>query len=514
MGLFKTKKESTEVEPIFEIKPNIQITKLPETTNRQDIDIRYNVIENYASIHIFWDKESNELMYNVEEPQLDEKERKILAVLESGINELINISFINIKSTKAIVEYLEKNVRVLLSELRIAISRDSFLKLMYYIYRDFVGLNEIEPLLRDYYIEDIECNGVSTPIYIVHRKYGNIKTNVIYNDTRKLTSFVEKLAQKCGKYISYASPLLDGALPDNSRVNATFTQDISSRGPAFTIRKFTKVPWTPVRLMQFGTVSPEMLAYLWLLIENQANIMIIGGTGSGKTSFLNALAFFIPPASRIVSIEDSITGNSEIIYKEKDQIKKTTISELTKQVEKRITKLEDLEILTLDEDMKVKLGKPIKFIRHRTDKDIYKITTSTGRVVEVTKDHSLFTLTINGLTEVKPNELEENNSCIAVPRILPMEGKGVFSFNLLNHLKHFRKDFLFGEPVKTILTKYNYKYFKVSKSTHKWWRRKNILPITHFDKIEYKFSENELKNLFIKTKNITKLPVIFELDDD
>ncbi len=118
-------------------------------------------------------------------------------------------------------------------------------------------------------------------------------------------SFVEKLAQKCGKYVSYASPLLDGALPDGSRVNATYTTDITSRGPTFTIRKFTKEPWTPVKLMDFRTVSPEVLAYLWILIEHEANLIVIGGTGSGKTSFLNSLAFFIPPASRIVTIEDT-----------------------------------------------------------------------------------------------------------------------------------------------------------------------------------------------------------------
>ena len=91
----------------------------------------------------------------------------------------------------------------------------------------------------------------------------------------------------------------------NSRVNATYTTDISSRGPTFTIRKFTREPWTPIKLMDFGTVSPEVLAYLWLLIEHEANMMVIGGTGSGKTSFLNSLAFFIPPAARVVTIEDT-----------------------------------------------------------------------------------------------------------------------------------------------------------------------------------------------------------------
>ncbi len=209
------------------------------------------------------------------------------------------------KSTGAVIEFLEKNIKVLLAEMGVRVTEDVFIKLMYYIYRNFVGLNEIEPLMRDFFIEDIECNGANAPLYIVHRKYQNIRTNVIFKDSEKLTSFVEKMAQKCGKYISYASPILDGRLPDGSRINATYTQEISTRGPAFTIRKFTKEPWSPVKLIHSRTVSPEILAYLWMAIEYELNFVVIGGTGSGKTSFLNAISFFIPPAARIVSIEDT-----------------------------------------------------------------------------------------------------------------------------------------------------------------------------------------------------------------
>src|SRR3989344_2801927 len=115
---------------------------------------------------------------------------------------------------------------------------------MYYIYRNSVGLNDIEPLLSDYYIEDIECNGTNFPIYIVHRKFENMKTNVLFKSNQDLIDFVEKVAQKTGRYISYAKPLLDGTLPDGSRVNATYTKDVTTRGPTFTIRKFTKEPWT------------------------------------------------------------------------------------------------------------------------------------------------------------------------------------------------------------------------------------------------------------------------------
>jgi len=289
----------------FKIEKDTTVTQLPDYANKRDIDIKYPLIPPYSYVHIHWDNQQKEVIYELIEPILTIQEKKLLESVESGIEELINISFINLKDEKTIISYLEKNIKVLLAELGAKPTKETFLKIMYYVYRDFVGLNEIEPLMRDYYIEDIECNGVNTPLYIVHRKYRNLKTNITLTNSQKLTSFVEKLAQKCGKYISYANPILDGRLPDKSRANATYTQEISSRGPTFTIRKFTTEPWSPIKLIQVKTASPEVLAYLWLLIEHESNFIVIGGTGSGKTSFLNSLAFFIPPQSRIVSIEDT-----------------------------------------------------------------------------------------------------------------------------------------------------------------------------------------------------------------
>ena len=182
----------------------------------------------YAYAHVHWNPETTELMYEIEEPILNDKEKETLQLLEKGLKELISLSFIRVTDPNTVLLYLEKNVKVLLSELAISLSKDSFLKIMYYIYRDFIGLNELEPLMNDPFIEDIECNGLNTPVYLVHRVYRNIKTNLIYKDIYKAAAFVEKLAQKCGKYVSYASPILDGSLPDGSRVNATYTTDITT----------------------------------------------------------------------------------------------------------------------------------------------------------------------------------------------------------------------------------------------------------------------------------------------
>ena len=290
----------------IKINSNPFIPNISDFTNKTKIDVRYVVIQPYVSIHIYWKKEFSELVYEVEEPLLSEKEKDVLIKIEETLRDTINFNLDETSESKEkLIEYINQNTQLTLSELGFNIEEESYQKIFYYIYRNFFGLNEIEPLMKDYFIEDIECNGINEPIYIVHRVFRNLKTNIKFTNVETLASFVEKLAQKTGRYISYATPILDGSLPDGSRVNATYTKDISSKGPTFTIRKFTKIPWTPTQLVGFNSLSPEILAYFWILLENKSNLMIVGGTASGKTTLLNALSFFIPSEDRVVSIEDT-----------------------------------------------------------------------------------------------------------------------------------------------------------------------------------------------------------------
>ena len=281
------------------------IPALPILKDKTQIDVRYTVVSPYASVHIYWDEKISELRYDVEEPLLNVKEKDLLEKLEVAMRELVNVNVVVEKSQEAILEYLDKTARLLITELNLKISESLYEKLFYFLYSDFVGFNEVDSLINDYFIEDIECNGIDTPIYVVHRVYRNVKTNIVFKSIDNLASFVEKLAQRAGKYVSYATPILDGSLPDGSRVNATYTKDISSKGPTFTIRKFTSLPWTPTQLISFNTLSPEMLAYFWILLQYKSNILIAGGTSSGKTTLLNAMSFFIPPEARVVTIEDT-----------------------------------------------------------------------------------------------------------------------------------------------------------------------------------------------------------------
>ncbi len=288
-----------------ELNFNPRVPVIPRVPDKENVDLRYILIAPFASVHIFWDESLKELVYELEEPVLDEGERLNLDKIENAMTEMLNFSVIIDNDKEALIEHIDKTARVVISELGLRVEEESYEKIFYYLYRDFIGMNEIEALMHDRFIEDIECNGVGENLYIVHRVFRNMRTNIKFNTVEKLAGFVEKLAQKSGRYISYASPILDGTLPDGSRVNATYTKDVTSKGPTFTIRKFSKTPWTPIQLLSLGTLSPEMLAYFWMLMEYKMNVLLAGETSSGKTTLLNAIAFFIPPEARVVSIEDT-----------------------------------------------------------------------------------------------------------------------------------------------------------------------------------------------------------------
>jgi len=483
-----------------------KVKPLPEL---KKIKIRYALIPPFAGVNIKWNEETSETLYSVSEPELTDDEKQIKDRIVNGLLEILDIELSAIKNKGEAIEYLEGNVKKILEEYQIDLPNRSYLKIMYYIFRDFVGLNKIEPLLQDPYIEDISCDGTGVPIYIIHRKYGSIKTNIAYNDAKELSEFVVKLAERAGRFISYAEPLLDGTLPDGSRVQASFAKDVTTRGPSFTIRKFVQIPLSPIDLINRKTVSSEILAYLWLAVENGASILIAGGAGTGKTTILNVLSMFIPPTAKVVSIEDSVTGDSKIIIKENEKIKNITIKEF---VDKKI----DAEVMTLDEKGKIIWVKPSNHIKHKVKKDIYEVLTSTGRNVRVTQDHSLFTLGENNeLAEIKPYELKEKESFIAVPRLLPILGTEVNQINIMHHLEHFKEDFIQGEPIKKLLEKYTCKELGVEKERYRWWKNHNIIKIEEFLKLNAQpFTDEELKQLKIKSKNTSSIPIIFRISKE
>ncbi|MBN1761965.1 MAG: type II/IV secretion system ATPase subunit [Methanomicrobia archaeon] len=174
----------------------------------------------------------------------------------------------------------------------------------YLMVRDKVGLGVLEPLIQDPYIEDISCSGLGN-IFIEHKIFDSLKSPIEFESAEDLDLFVVKLSEKIGKPISFRTPIMDAVLPDGSRINIVFGEDISKKGSNFTIRKFSETPLSVLELIEFNTFDYLMAAYFWICLRDGMNMFISGETASGKTTTMNALTTFIPPNSKIVSIEDT-----------------------------------------------------------------------------------------------------------------------------------------------------------------------------------------------------------------
>ena len=175
--------------------------------------------------------------------------------------------------------------------------------------RDIIGYGKIDSLIQDDELEEIMIIGVGKPLFVYHRKYGMMKTNIRFNEEQELLDLIDSMSREINRRIDQESPILDGRLKDGSRINATIPP-VSADGPSLTIRKFKKDPLTVIDLINSKTISLELAAFFWLCFDGlgvkSANAIISGGTSSGKTTTLNALSAFIPPKERIITIEDTL----------------------------------------------------------------------------------------------------------------------------------------------------------------------------------------------------------------
>lgn len=300
------KKEPIELNmPGFRIREIEHMVDFPDVTDVTRVNITYPLIDPFAYANIKWVPESKELQYIVVEPKISPEEEQMMKKIAEGMIELVEIGFSSLQEPSKAIDYLQQQVNTVIRDMNLSITPNQYIRIMYYIYRNFIGYNEIEAMMQDPNIEDISCDGVGTPLYVIHRKYGSLKTNVVFHNLEDLREFIVKLAERSGRYVSYAEPILDGTLPDGSRVAATLASDVAARGPTFTIRKFSETPFSPTNQIDLNTADAKTLAYFWYLIEHGASILVVGGVATGKTSFLNTVSMFIPPEAKIVSIEDT-----------------------------------------------------------------------------------------------------------------------------------------------------------------------------------------------------------------
>jgi flagellar protein FlaI len=282
--------------------PLVDITFKPQP-GVEEVEI-YPVNPPYAYIQIIYDHTTHEYTYLVLEPHLTDPEKDLLKELKERLFETLDINTKDVSKEEAAIKLRAAATDIIL-DFGIKLTPVQREVILYNMHKEFLGDGLIDAIMHDKYIEDISCDGVHTSLFVYHANYESMKTTLSYTNAEDLDSFVTKLAQRSGKYISIAQPILDSTMQDGSRIQMTLGQEVTAHGSTFTIRKFKDEPITPTDLIEWRTFAPLSIAYIWLCVENGKSAIFAGGTASGKTTSLNAVSLFIPPLSKIVSLEDT-----------------------------------------------------------------------------------------------------------------------------------------------------------------------------------------------------------------
>ena len=261
---------------------------------------RYWLNPPFSYAVITYSEADDQHRYRVVEPELDGFEADLLETLFDDVRTPLLYE----EREGAPEETLREELRTRLERYGVDVDVAGFYRLYYYLYRRFQGFGRLDPLMHDPDVEDVSCDGYDVPLYAYHDRYQDVETNVSFGED-ELDSYVVRLAQQAGRHISVGNPVVETTLRDGSRAELALGEEVTPRGSAFTVRKYSDEPFTPIELLEFGTYSLEQMAYLWLAIEHNKNVIFAGGTASGKTTSMNAISMFIPPRSKLITIEDT-----------------------------------------------------------------------------------------------------------------------------------------------------------------------------------------------------------------
>ncbi len=263
----------------------------------------YPVRPPFSYVRVLFDKRDYSRFYYVVEPKASKQELEDLDTIKTVLQRALNINRETLEETQE--DFLKQAVDDILNSYRLPSRKSNRAKIHYYIERDMIGYGKIETMMRDPNIEDVSCDGPGVEIFVYHRRFESLRTNVMWEDELELEQYIIRMAQRCGKHISIAEPLLDATLMDGSRIVMTLGREVSTRGSTFTIRRFRDEPFTPVDLLEFKTFSSMQIAFFWLAMQYGMSMLFVGGTASGKTTSLNACSLFLPWQHKIVSIEET-----------------------------------------------------------------------------------------------------------------------------------------------------------------------------------------------------------------
>ncbi|MBI5066590.1 Flp pilus assembly complex ATPase component TadA [Candidatus Woesearchaeota archaeon] len=533
------------------IKPNFMYTKLMAEfpSEGEELD-SYTV--NDTEVTIFKLPNQVQPLYHIIPPELklDEDRYEILELARTGLEkfepkkgeftdpERIREVFYNISQDSLDHLAQAKGITLRSKELE---------QLSEILVRYTVGFGLIEVLLQDEKIQDVTINSPlgRNPVFIVHSEFDACSTNIVPT-YRESESWASKLRILSGRPLDEANPVLDTELSfPNARARiAAITSPLNPSGIAFALRRHRDKPWT---LNLFAQQQKELhnikrsgakymttlaAGLLGFLVDGSRTMLVAGTRSSGKTSLLGALMTELTRKGRIITIEDSVTGDSEVLIKKAGIIQKVQIGNLIDDIvtdscwynlsgHEVAGNKQDIEICCLNKQGKITFSKVTKFIRHKVNKPIYELTTRTGRKIKVTGDHSLFTLDEEAeIKEAKVSELKEKDFLVT-PRKIENSNLEKKYLNLFDKICKNQKAYFKGESIKEALKNYEPQIKQLAKehdfhkSSVQHWNRSKILPAVIIDDLVCLGHKISKENIFFKigSNSLKWLPVNIELDE-
>ena len=243
-------------------------------------------------------------LYLVQEPPLSARDQEVYGLLMEALYYSLRPS-----DSRDVAAALDSFAWAAAEDLGVAEElKASWPRIRYYLHRDALGYGVIDVPMRDQLLEEVSCTGPGRPVGVIHRSHpeaGWMDTNIQFRDDEELSRFVQRLVQRAGRSVTIARPMADSMTPEGHRVAVTLRNEISLPGSTFTIRKFTEEPITITNMLAWGTLSPLMAAYLWVLLEYRGFVFVVGATGAGKTTTMNAILGMLDPRAKIATIEET-----------------------------------------------------------------------------------------------------------------------------------------------------------------------------------------------------------------